>query len=326
MNLADSGQTDVCANERQRDWFTRLPIIVRPQEVNFCGERKNIKVLDFLDAHEQHYTGSFGTQWTKYRHVQIDRFNGTRASFQHLETFTLGDLDVLRGKTILEIGSGAGRFTDYLVDLADTVITVDPSAIQINVALGAPNLVPVRADLFDVPVKREKIDVVFCRGVTQHTADTRRAITRLFDYVKPGGIVLFDVYHLKWFTPFCLKYWLRPFTRRISAERFIPFAEQWVPRLLKFKHSYVNPLLPHNKLGINIANQLVPIADYTSVAELGSWERQVEWSILDTVDMYTPRYDRPMTWGGVMRALREVGAQDIRGDYSSFCFKATAPR
>jgi SAM-dependent methyltransferase len=307
-------------------WFTRAPVVVRRQAVTFRNLSKEIEIFDYLDGDARHYTGSFGTQWAKYRNVQIDRFNGTQASYRHLEMFTQGNLNVLKGQTVLEIGSGAGRFTDYLVDIAGQVLTVDPSAIYSNVALGAANLVAVRADLFDVPVRREKIDVVFCRGVTQHTSDTRKAVIRLFDYVKPGGRVLFDVYALKWFTPFCTKYWLRPFTRHLPTERFIPWAERWVPRLLKFKRRFVEKILPRNKLGINIANQIVPIADYSHTHELGSWERQVQWSVLDTVDMYTPRYDRPMTWNAIMRTLRQIGAEDIQGDRSSFCFGAKAPR
>jgi 2-polyprenyl-3-methyl-5-hydroxy-6-metoxy-1,4-benzoquinol methylase len=290
----------------------------------FRGARQDVHILDFLDPSSPHYTTSFGIQWNKYRNVQIDRFNGTRASYNHLRMFTLDNPEVLEGKTVLEIGSGAGRFTDYLVDLAAKVITVDPSAIFFNVALGAPNLVPVRADLFDVPVARENIDVVFCRGVVQHTASTRHAIARLFDYVRPGGIVMFDVYHLKWFTPFVTKYWLRPFTRSIPADKFIPFAEKWVPRLLHFKNRFIKPMLPKGKFGVNLANQIVPVADFTDMAELSAEDR-MQWSVLDTVDMYTPRYDRPMTWRGVMKLLEELGVRDVRGDRRSFCFMATAP-
>ena len=303
--------------------FTRAPTRTHRQNVDADGQPKEVEILDFLPE-GQHYTTSFGVQWNKYRNVQIDRFNGTRSSYNHLKMFALDRLDVLEGKTILEIGSGAGRFTDHLVGIGAKVITVDPSAIFFNVALGAPNLVPIRADLFDVPVNRGEIDVVFCRGVVQHTADVRLAIRRLFDYAKPGGLVMFDVYHMKWFTPFVAKYWLRPFTRNIPSTKFIPFAEKWVPRLLRFKNRFVKPLLPKNKFGINLAHQLVPIADFTDVREL-SPQNQVQWSVLDTVDMYTPAYDTPMTWNAVMNLLREVGATNIQGDHRSFCFMANAP-
>ena len=308
----------------QDKFFTREPSVSHDHTVDYRGEQKRIEIPDFLNPASPHYATSFGLQWDKYRNVQIDRFNGTQASYNHLKMFALGNLDVLRGKTILEIGSGAGRFTDYLVDIGAKVITVDPSAIFHNVALGAPNLISIRADLFDVPVKRELIDVVFCRGVVQHTADTRKAIARLFDYVRPGGLVMFDVYHFKWFTPFVAKYWIRPFTRNIPASTFIPFAEKWVPRLLWFKNRFVKPLLPKGKFGRNLAAQIVPVADFTDASEL-SPESRIRWSVLDTVDMYTPRYDGPMTWRGVMKLLKEIGAVDVKGDHRSFCFAARAP-
>jgi SAM-dependent methyltransferase len=310
-------------HEKLAAFFTRKPDSISTEIVEFRGKQRQVEILNFLDS-SRHYATSFGVQWQRYRNVQIDRHNGTSASYNHLKMFAFDNLDFLRGKTILEIGSGAGRFTDYLVDLGQKVISVDPSAISFNVALGADNLIPIRADLFDVPVKRDMIDIVFCRGVVQHTADTRRAITRLFDYVKPSGVVMFDVYHFKWFTPFVTKYWIRPFTSGISTERFIDLAEKWVPRLLNFKNRFVKPLLPANKFGVNVANQIVPIADFTEVRGL-SRQHQIEWSVLDTVDMYTPRYDRPMTWRSVIELLDEVGAQNVQADRRSFCFMADAP-
>jgi hypothetical protein len=83
--------------------------------------------------------------------------------------------------------------------------------------------------------------------------------------------------------------------------------------------------LPDNKLGVNIGNQIVPIADYSGAKTIANWQDRVDWSILDTVDMYTPRYDRPMTWRGVMRTLESVGARDIRADRSAFIFNARTP-
>jgi SAM-dependent methyltransferase len=281
-----------------------------------------VSIYDFLNE-GAHYTATFGLQWRKYRDVQIDRLNGTRGSYNHLNLFVQGDFDVFRDATCLEIGSGAGRFTDYLVDLCRTVITVEPSqALTVNAALGAPNLLPAHADLFQVPIQREKTDVVFCRGVTQHTSDTKGAIRRLFDYVRPGGVVMFDVYPLRWYTPFVTKYWLRPFLRHIGSTRFMDLAERFVPPLLKIKSKYVNRLMPDNIVGRNLANQIIPIADFTRT-NLDE-RQQVLWSILDTVDMYTPRYDRPLTFNSILKTLKEVGAKDIKADKSSFCFKAAA--
>lgn len=285
---------------------------------------ETVFIYDFLDE-PAHYSASFGLQWKKYRDVQIDRFNGTQCSYNHLLTFTQGDLSVFKEATCLEIGSGAGRFTDLLVDLCRTVITIEPSqALTVNAALGAPNLVPAHADLFRVPIRREKIDVVFCRGVTQHTRDPKSAIERLFDYVRPGGMVLFDVYPVRWYTLFVTKYWLRPFLRHVSAVRLTSVAERWVPRLIEFKRQFVRSVLPDNRWGLNLGNQIVPVADFSKVKELNP-DQQMLWSILDTVDMYTPRYDKPMTFRSILETLERIGASDIKANKSSFCFKALAP-
>jgi len=285
-----------------------------------------VQIYDFI-GQSSHYSSSFGLQWKKYRAVQIDRLNNTKATFAHLkEGIAQGDLSVFDGAVCLEIGSGAGRFTDYLVRFCKTVVTIEPSeALTVNAALGSPNLVAAQADLFQIPIRRKKIDVVFCRGVTQHTRDTKAAIKALFNYVRPGGIVLFDVYPLRWYTPFVTKYWLRPFTRRMNPVRFTKLAERWVPKLLRFKSRYVTPFLPDNNWGRNIANQIVPIADFTRSPHFQDEQTRILWAILDTVDMYTPRYDRPMTFRSILHTLDSLGARDVKANKTTFCFRAVAP-
>lgn len=305
------------------DYFSETP----KREIPIEGVSRGggtVPIYDFLDE-AAHYASTFGLQWKKYRDVQIDRLNGTRNSYNHLETFTQGDLSVFDNAICLEIGSGAGRFTDYLVDLCRFVITIEPTqALTVNAALGAPNLVGAHADLFRVPIRKEKIDVVFCRGVTQHTRDPKEAIRRLFNYVRPGGIVLFDVYPLRWYTPFVTKYWLRPFLRHVDAVRFTRFAERAVPSLLDLKKRVISPILPDGMLGRNIGNQVIPVADFTQVQSMDP-QQQLLWSILDTVDMYTPRYDKPMTFQSIVNTLKQIGARDIQANKSSFCFRAVAP-
>jgi SAM-dependent methyltransferase len=307
------------------DYFTEEPKRVTIVE-DPCRGSGPLEIYDFL-GESGHYSQSFGLQWRKYRDVQIDRLNRTRATYAHLkEIFAQGDLSVFAGATCLEIGSGAGRFTDYLVELCSTVITVEPSqALTVNAALGAPILLAVHADLFRIPIRREKVDVVFCRGVTQHTRDTKAAIRQLFNYVRPGGVVLFDVYPLRWYTPFVTKYWLRPFLRHIDSKRFMALAEHWVPRLLKFKTKFLNPLLPDNIWTRNIVSQMIPIADFSRSQLLLNEQQKMLWSILDTVDMYTPRYDRPMTFRSILRTLDLLGTRGVQANKSSFCFKAVAP-
>ena len=151
------------------------------------------------------------------------------------------------------------------------------------------------------------------------------AIAKLFDYARPGGMVLFDVYPLKWYTPLMAKYWLRALTVGSKTEKFLSLAEQWVPRLLRTKKDFVNRIFPDNKWGHFLSDQLIPIVDHSRSADFNSWEQKVQWSILDTIDRYTPRYDKPMTFRSVMQVLKNLGAREIQADPVTFCFRATVP-
>src|SRR5687768_15402364 len=69
-------------------------------------------VIRFVDR--EHYAGSFGLQWNAHRRTQLDSFTGLPLSRGRLFQVT-GWRAELSGQTILEAGSGAGRFTEVLV-------------------------------------------------------------------------------------------------------------------------------------------------------------------------------------------------------------------
>ena len=62
-----------------------------------------------MDGH----VDNFGKQWRDYRDVQIDSKNNFDISKQYLSEMFFGNIDKIKGKEVLEIGSGAGRFTEY---------------------------------------------------------------------------------------------------------------------------------------------------------------------------------------------------------------------
>src|SRR5215211_4795100 len=62
------------------------------------------------------YTGNFGYQWKKFKKTQIDKFSGLNFSKDRFFTVTNWDKENLEGKNVLEVGSGAGRFTQVVLD------------------------------------------------------------------------------------------------------------------------------------------------------------------------------------------------------------------
>src|SRR4051794_40602508 len=58
------------------------------------------------------YAASFGFQWNEFRREQIDSFNGTTLSADRFWSETGWAAKHLKGKWVLDVGCGAGRFLD----------------------------------------------------------------------------------------------------------------------------------------------------------------------------------------------------------------------
>lgn len=64
---------------------------------------------------QDNYASAFGLQWKNFAKTQLDSFNGTKISQERLERCLGFPIEQLRGKNLLEVGSGAGRFTELFV-------------------------------------------------------------------------------------------------------------------------------------------------------------------------------------------------------------------
>ena len=72
------------------------------------------------------YAAGFGLQWIAHARTQLDSATGTRISRDRLAR-CLGGLEAVAGRAVLEVGCGAGRFTEVLLDAGARVVACDLS-------------------------------------------------------------------------------------------------------------------------------------------------------------------------------------------------------
>ena len=256
---------------------------------NNFEKSQGVLILDKSDGH----VANFGKQWRDHVDVQIDSKNNFDISKNYLKDLLFGNLEILRGKDVLEIGSGAGRFTEHICKYANNCVSVDlSSAIFYNVASKENNLIRIKAD-FSKLLPKKKFDIVICRGVLQHTPNPKESILRLFSFIsKKEGMVFFDIYprpKIGFLHPKYL-FWRPIFKTVISYEVCENFLKKNITSILKTKRN-IKKILFNSAF---LSDCLIPVWDYYGKIDL-STEQLEDWAVLDTLDGLYAKYDYPMS-------------------------------
>lgn len=253
------------------------------------------------------YTSNFGLEWNTFQKTQIDKFNESKISYNRFFQETKWP-QKLSEQNILEVGSGAGRFSQVVLDHTDaTLYSVDYSeAVEANFKNNGPNerLHLFQASIYELPFAKHQFDKVFCLGVLQHTPDFKKSIQCLTEMVKPGGELVVDFYPIKgWYSKINAKYLLRPITQRMDHQQLLRLIQKnigWMLHLYRFNKS----------IGLGVLNRFIPICDID-----GTFPKDVkevrEWAILDTFDMFSPAYDNPQRLTTVKRWMEAYGMVDV---------------
>jgi SAM-dependent methyltransferase len=261
---------------------------------------------------DEGYAESFGVQWNRYRRVQLDSVTGKPISRNRLFEGTRWP-EQLGGVRILEIGCGAGRFTEVLLDAGAEVWAVDASsavdACRANLG-DHPRLHLAQADLFALPFEPGSFDRVLCYGVLQHTPDPRLAFLAVCDQARPGGWIAADVYRRQPYVDrWSAKRLWRPLTRRLPRSALRRAVEWYVPRWLP-----VDTRLARVPRVGRFLTAIVPCWNYTGLLPLDRDELRA-WAVLDTFDALSPRYDRPQRLEEVEGWVREAGLEQAEVRY-----------
>ena len=134
---------------------------------------------------------------------------GSRGFFADLDQYhfeklhhllRLVDFDGYRGRSVLDVGCGAGvdlaRFARGGADV--TGVDVAPSAIELARTNFAQQGLAGRFEVANgeaLPFGDDTFDLVFAHGVVQYTADPQRLVDECRRVVKPGGEAVFQVYN-----------------------------------------------------------------------------------------------------------------------------------
>ncbi len=264
----------------------------------------------------ENYAASFGFQWNEFPKTFLDTENDTKLSRDRF-FFVTNWNGKLKGKKVLEVGCGMGRFTTIVAEAGAEVYTFDYSnAIEANRKNNGrfQNVHFLQADIFKIPFPEKTFDYIFCLGVLQHTPNVEHAFKSLIPYLKDGGEVAVDVYDLTIRTFFNLKYWIRPFTRRMAHQKLFRLIKRVVPVLFPIKMWITEKFAP---VGKYIAF-FIPIAyhkGFIPQCDDLTYDQLLEWSIVDTFDKYAPAYDHPQTKRTVQRWFKEMHMSDIMVEY-----------
>jgi SAM-dependent methyltransferase len=268
---------------------------------------------------DEGYAGSFGLQWRTFRRTQLDSHTGTTISRERLERIAGGSLEGFRGRTVLEVGCGAGRFTEIMLEAGARVFAVDlSSAVEANYenCRERPGYFVCQADVARLPTPREQFDIVVCVGVIQHTPDPEATMAALCAQVKPGGLLLIDHYSPGY--PATLpRRLLRSFLLGRPAAFSMAFCDRLVAALWPIHRALWSALGEHKRrrgpmrILRSLFLRLSPVVDYhDAYPQLGPAGLRV-WALLDTHDTVTDAYKHLRSEEQIATHLARCGMTDI---------------
>lgn len=262
---------------------------------------------------QDNYAKNFGIEWNIHSLTQYDEFSGFSVSKERLEKETKWEKN-LQGETILEVGSGSGRFTKYALETGAFVVSLDYSeAVEANYRSNGnhENLLLVQASVYEMPFRTNIFDKAFCFGVLQHTPDPKKSFFSIIEYLKPNGMIASDTY-AKDTSHWLLhpKYWIRPFIKKDNPKKLYEITKKYID----FMWPLARIISKIPKIGYTINWRLL-VADYSTVLPNADDKTLKEWAYLDTYDMLSPMYDEPQTLKTFRSWHEAAGLTDIEVHY-----------
>jgi SAM-dependent methyltransferase len=276
----------------------RLPLQERGQSYRCPSCQKDFPVvrgvIRFVDR--QNYAENFGYQWQRFSRTQLMPEYSER-HFRRKTGLTENDL---RGKLVLDVGCGMGRFGEVATRWGARVVGVDLSvaAEVAAINLADRDFVALQADVFTLPFAPESFDCIYSVGVLHHTPDCERAFKSLLQFLKPGGSIAVWLYsgYNNWYR-FSDQY--RKITTRVPVRRLHTFLRMAVPSLYWLNRGLRGIPLIGSPLSA-LVQHVFPV----------NQNPNPQIRILDTLDWYSPKYQSKHTYEEVFRWFEACGLEN----------------
>jgi SAM-dependent methyltransferase len=247
------------------------------------------------------YAGNFSHEWTVHRTTQLDRAESTESERTFAEKTGWGPDDV-RGRLVLDVGCGMGRFADVVLRWGGRVVGVDLSyavdSARANLA-HHESFSAIQASVFALPFRPESFDLIYSIGVLHHTPDTRRAFQGLPPLLRTGGGIAIWVYSLHAYPRQGIE------ERR---DRVLRSVTTRMPSRLLYAlcRALCRVRVPFGPLW----HLLLPGFVFHALPKTHSYD-SYDWRVLDTFDWYSPRYQFKHSYPEVFAWFREAGLVNI---------------
>jgi SAM-dependent methyltransferase len=203
-----------------------------------------------------------------------------------------------------------GRFTQIALETGAEVFSFDLSnAVEANFKNNGDSarVNIFQASIYQIPLRRESFDKIFCMGVLQHCPDVRGAFMSLVPYLRPGGEIAIDVYqrHTGLFPP--LKYWVRPFVTWMGPQKIHSLLRVTIPPAFELKKALYKIPAVGRPIG-----ELIPIGPISHKPKLDYTDEELkEVKILSALDMLSPAHDHPQRIEDVRAWFEDAGLTEV---------------
>jgi len=266
----------------------------------------------YIDKRTEDYAVNFGLQWNKFALTQYDSFTGLPLTRNRLINSSEWKDDEINKKLIIELGSGAGRFTEILLSANSYVVSVEMSdAIYANSKNNkSEKIIFIKSSLTDIEILNNLFDYVFCYGVAQHTPNIVKTYGACVKFGKKGSKISIDHY-ARVFYPTTKSIW-RPITKRIKPSTLLKIIKFYIPYYFPFD-SFLRTKLP--KILRFLIRLILPIPCFNYINEKNIPQDKrvlLEWAIMDTFDALGAKYDNPLSEKELQKIAKKIGLEKYK--------------